>query len=446
MNQNPNESGGSAPRPDEPVRSPVLIITVVALALCAGGFLVYSNKSKKEIKPAVEPPPAEQSRPTVVPINPTARAEEGIKAIETTGLTRDTRPAPSPVAAPSPKRSAPAVDTSTPRVEPSPATRQMVTALTQIDLSQGALSPEKTAEWKQNLQQLTSQGAASVPAIREFLEKNLDLGFDSTNANLLGQPSLRLSLLEALQTIGGPEAMAVSSQMLQTTLDPREIAWLAQSLEKQAPGQYAQMAAEAARSALAMASTEQMQGRDVGPLFGVLAQYGGAGAVAELERFSNQYRYYATIALANLPDGAGIPALIQMVQDPDAVSKGGRAPALQMLAQAALQSPEALKVLVDQARLNQIPSATWLNIASIMAGDRIQIGTPPVESGVRSFHLSSGNQNFYTTPDRTTWTPEIVNTYISRIDQLLAANNNNELAKTALQNARATLQTRLQSP
>src|SRR5207302_10887716 len=127
------------------------------------------------------------------------------------------------------------------------------------------------------------------------------------------------------------------------------------------------------------------------PLFGVLQQYGGPGVVSELEKISGQYRYYATIALGNLPDGAGIPALIQMVQDPDAVSKGGRAPALQMLAQAALQSPDAFKVLVEQARLNQIPTATWLNIASILAGDHVQIGTPPLESGVRSFHLSSGN-------------------------------------------------------
>jgi len=37
------------------------------------------------------------------------------------------------------------------------------------------------------------------------------------NGAVLGQTSVRLALLEALQTIGGPEALAVSSQMLQTT-------------------------------------------------------------------------------------------------------------------------------------------------------------------------------------------------------------------------------------
>jgi len=72
----------------------------------------------------------------------------------------------------------------------------------------------------------------------------------------------------------------------------------------------------------------------------------------------------------------------------------------------------------------------------------MQIGTPPVESGVRSFHLSSGNQNFYTVPDRTTWTPEQVQNYVTKIDQLLAGNNN-DMAKTALMNARATVQGKL---
>jgi hypothetical protein len=343
----------------------------------------------------------------------------------------------------SPKRTI-AAEVTQSRIEPSPATRQLVSSITQIDLSQGPLTPEKAAEWKQSLQQLTSQGAGAVPAIREFLEKNLDLNFDATSGGMLGQPSLRMSFLEALQNIGGPEAMAVSAQMLQTTLDPREIAWLARSLEQQAPGQYGQTAASAAREALAMASTGQLEGRDVGPLFGVLQQYGGPDAASELEKISNQYRYYSTIALANLPDGAGIPALIHMVEDPEAASKGGRAPALQMLAQAALQSPEAFKALSEQARLNQIPTATWLNIASILSGDKMQIGTPPVESGVRSFHLASGNQNFYTSPDRSQWAPDQVNNYISKIDQLLAVSgNNNPMAATALQNARATLQTRL---
>jgi hypothetical protein len=447
MNENPptRAQAAGSPRPDEPVRKPVIIVTGILLLVCVGGMFVFANRDKLRTKPGSEAVTADpgQVQRAGGPANP-ATGEEP-KAVETTGAPVETKPPPSPVSVPAARHTAAVPDTAPPRVEPSPVTRAMVTTLTQLDLSQGPLTPEKAAEWKQNLQQLAGQGAAAVPAIREFLEKNLDLNFDATSAGLLGQSSLRMSFLEALQTIGGPEAMAVSSQMLQTTLDPREISWLATSLEQQAPGQYGQMAASAAREALAMASSGQMEGRDVGPLFGVLTKYGGPEAVSELEKFAGQYRYYATIALANMPDGAGINSLIQMVQDPEALSKGGRAPALQMLAQAALQSPAALQALADQARQGQIPTATWLNIASILTGDKMQIGTPPLESGVRSFHLASGNQNFYTSPDRSPWTADQVNTYTAVVDKLLA-NNNNPTAVAALQNARTALQGRLQPP
>ena len=64
---------------------------------------------------------------------------------------------------------------------------------------------------------------------------------------------------------------------------------------------------------------------------------------------------------------------------------------------------------------------------------------------MRSFHLASGNQNFYTLPDRSVWTLDQVNINLGRIDQLLAGNNN-PTAVTALQNARASLVARLQQP
>jgi len=431
--------------PKETVRKPVLIIITLLLLLCIGGAILFARRDK-----AGNTPPSEADATTQPPAQTTVQRsapaqDDGLKVVDTTGTPVDTQPTTAPVAVPSVRRSTPVVDPAVPRVEPSPATRQMVTALTQLDLAQGPLTPEKAAEWKQNLQQLTLQGAAAVPAIREFLDKNLDLNFDATSGGLLGQSSLRMTFLETLQNIGGPEALAISSQVLQTTLDPKEIAWLARSLEQQAPGQYAQMAANAALEALNMAGTgQQLKGVDVGPLFGVLQQYGGPGAAAELEKLSGQYGYYSTIALGKLPDGAGIPALIQMVQDPQS-SKGTRAPALQMLAQAALQSPEAMTTLLEQARLNQIPTGTWLNIASILAGDKVEIGPAPVESGVRSSHVAMGNQSWYTVPDRSAWTPDQINSYTAKIDQFLAvAGNNNAMVVTALQNSRAAVQGRLQ--
>src|SRR5260370_33992157 len=71
---------------------------------------------------------------------------------------------------------------SAPRPELSPYSRQLVAGL-QLN---GPLTAERIGEWKTNLQQLVQQGAASVPAIREFLEKNADLDFGAAGSQALG--------------------------------------------------------------------------------------------------------------------------------------------------------------------------------------------------------------------------------------------------------------------
>jgi len=64
-----------------------------------------------------------------------------------------------------------------------------------------------------NLQQLVQQGAVSVPAIREFLEKNADLDFGAAGSQALGFASLRRTMFDALQQIGGPEAVGAMAQV-----------------------------------------------------------------------------------------------------------------------------------------------------------------------------------------------------------------------------------------
>src|SRR5258708_3669827 len=56
-------------------------------------------------------------------------------------------------------------------------TRQLVFNLCRLDPLSGQLTPELAAKWKQNLQELVQQGAAVVPAIAEFLKKNMDVDF-----------------------------------------------------------------------------------------------------------------------------------------------------------------------------------------------------------------------------------------------------------------------------
>src|SRR6266446_8908816 len=56
--------------------------------------------------------------------------------------------------------------------EPTAETRQLVNALFQPGM---ALTQEQTAHWKESLGQLVQEGASAVPAMREFLARNVDM-------------------------------------------------------------------------------------------------------------------------------------------------------------------------------------------------------------------------------------------------------------------------------
>src|SRR5439155_16428358 len=235
------------------------------------------------------------------------------------------------------------------KTEATPYTRQLVAGLTNLDFSRGPITKEQADQWKQSLQGLIGQGSAAVPAIRGFLEQNQELNFAAIGGgDQLGQSSLRSAMINALAQIGGPEANSVMLQTLQATTLPSEIAQLAQILEQQAPGQYRQEALSAINEVLGMAGKGQLPaGWDVGPLFKVLQNYGDAGTASVLDQLQPQWRYYATLTLAGLQQGAGVPILVHEVQAPAAGSK--RDFAYQMLAQVAGQYPDATTALLDQA-------------------------------------------------------------------------------------------------
>lgn len=416
---------------------PVLIgIAVVVIA--AGAFVFARMRgSKPEPAPAVET--AEQAIPERKP-----REKRPPVADESS---ESATPAPVAVAVPgtrAPRPPAPVVPSVPAGPPPSAETRRLVSELANLDLKATPLTPELAAAFKNNLQQLVQNGAASVPAITEFLALNKDVAFAGTPgaADALGSASLRLSLLEALGAIGGPESIALSAQTLQSTTDPREIALLASSLERQAPEQYREAALAAARNALAAATSGQLGGKDVGPLFNVMAQFGGANAIADLQGAAGgQWRYYATIALANLPDGAGVGALSQML-DPKNPSGGTRLAAMQVLGQMAADNPEARNALLSLAGTQTIPAGSWINIAAALGGDKFAIGAISAENNpnVRTWHLNYGNQNYYTQPQPLT--PEQVQQRMGVIDQFLAANPG-EAAVALLQQTRGRLQGRL---
>ena len=348
---------------------------------------------------------------------------------------------------PAESSSGPSPDGSQVTSQTSRYTKSLVGRLAGPDFSQGAITEEQAAEWKQTLQDLTDQGTNSVAAIREFLAQNIDLDFTSNaSVNLLGQSSLRLALINALSQIGGPEATAALFETLNTSALPAEIQNLAQALEQLAPGQYRQQSLKAAVDVLNLATSGRLPGDlDVGPLFKLLQTYGDSGTASALEQFAAPYKYYAMLALAALPDGQGLPRLVRQTQNMDDPIK--QEFAIQMLAQIAAQYPAAAVTLLQQAGANQISDSTWRKVAIALAGDQYQIGQPPADSfdaggnppaGLKTFHIDTNNQNFFSVPLDP---DDHIRERLALIDQLLHATGSNALAQELLQGAQANLAT-----
>jgi hypothetical protein len=383
-------------------------------------------------KPAAESIPAEQLRQLALTQTPTQTR-------------REKKPAPQlPSNSGNPSASANPAAQGGP--EPTPYTRQLIAAMSQIDLSGGAMTREQAEYWKQNLRQLIQQGEAAVPAIREFLEKNLDIDFGAVrDGKMTGHSTLRTALIDALQKIGGPESIETSLQTLQTTADPFELAFLAKNLQQQAPGKYLEMAFNAAREVLAQAATPDWdKRRDLNPLFEFLQRYGDASVVADLEKAAANWNNYATIALAGMPDGAGIEALIRMAQDPAGTASGSREAAIRSLAQAATASSEAGKALLEQAKQNTIQNSSWPAIIAALTGFTARYGNqvftdPSVgRPDTQTFHVATGNQNYRGVSSASSWTPAQSQKQLDYINQLLAVTTN-PVGVKALQDARNSL-------
>jgi hypothetical protein len=250
-------------------------------------------------------------------------------------------------------------------------------------------------------------------------------------------------MFDALQQIGGPEALGVLLETMQTTAVPREIAYLAKNLEQQVPEQYQGDVLNAVRETLNMASAKNLGDADVGPLFEVLQEYGGASVVSDLEKAAGEWKYYATMTLAQLPDGAGVSSLIRMTQDPNS---GAKSAALEMLAQVATQYPDARAALVQQVRSDSIGPRMWPYLVSPLAGDQLQVqdsvlgGAANVvpSSDVKTTHIAFGNQNFISAPNPAALTSDQIAQQTALIDELLRVTSNPEAIK-ALQDAKALL-------
>lgn len=284
----------------------------------------------------------------------------------------------------------------------SEASRRMIRSV--WDLGQGteSLTPAQAAAWLTNLDNVIKAGAGSIPAIAEFLKVADTPFFSPENQQLLGFSSAREALLDVLARVGGPEAISVMAGELATTASPREVAMLASSLESAVPGRYRDQAVSAARESLAMAVEGDLENFDVAPLFEVLRLFGGAEVLADLERAARHWGQYATLALGDLPDGAGVPALLRIADaNPAGSPNAARFESLQIIAQLASSNDEARASLLDLARAEKLPAQIWPYLARPLSGEHARLENTmldaradmPEDKRTGTVHIASGNQN-----------------------------------------------------
>jgi hypothetical protein len=235
-------------------------------------------------------------------------------------------------------------------------------------------------------------------------------------------------MFDALRQIGGADAAGVAAQIMQTTTNPAEVAVLAGDLEAMAPGQYRETALAAARDGLARTPPDSFL-IDSSPYFEVLQKFGGAESVATLQQAAARWNYYAPMALASLPDGAGLSTLAIMAQNIDGSSSGSSRFALRMLAQLSAQNPDAAQALLNQVSTGQIPESAWQGIAAALNGEQAYYGdsylnnTPPADGTDRkTYHIASNDQNYQTLNVSGGWTQSQVQQQLNYINQLSAAN------------------------
>jgi HEAT repeat protein len=301
--------------------------------------------------------------------------------------------------------------------------RRLVRDMTGWNVNHLALTQAEAQALRQQFQELKLQGTFAVAAIREFLSQNEDLNFNAPDVvKTAGYPSLRLGFLDVLAEVGGPDAVDAALETLKSTGDPLEVATLAGIVEKNAPGQHHDEFLGAARDVLTLAASGQLQGQRIAPAFEVLQTYGSTDVLPFLQsQMSGKWRANAAIALAELPDGLGIPALIELARDPDLAGAGRGDVALRPLAQAARSYPEAFEALAELARNNTIPERAWPSIVSALAGsDFISNGTVLAE------------------PKRLEMNVQAVEHRVSLLDRLAAATSN-ESASRLLQQQRTLL-------
>jgi hypothetical protein len=424
------------------IRTSVLVSALLAAGCVVVSFMALRHRDEPPVVPAATTRTASMDEQVVVVSDELAAAQRQMTGIEKSAITQRGRIS-------STTMTTDAADTLPEFARP---TQGILNELLQANPGQALLTPQQAEALNAKMREIIAQGSAAVPAIREFLARNVDLTFAEENrGRSLSYNSLRSGLLDALRRIGDPEAIAASSEVLRTTAEPAEVAQIARNLESMAPGEHRQEIVEAARETLAMAANRQLTNRDLAPVFQLLQGLEDADVVPILQEAAPQFRYYSTLALAGLPDGQGVPALIQMAESGNDPRSNLSNFALLVLGQIADKYPEAQNVLLAEASANAISDNVWRLLGRSLAGEQMQIGRPLQQlstpeatpnrngvQGVTTYDDGSSTQSYYSLPVAQTWSQDQINQRVALIDQMLAVNPNST-AMSYLQNARATL-------
>ncbi len=127
--------------------------------------------------------------------------------------------------------------------------------------SQAGLPPRMVKRLLHGFASLTDIGPAAIPAIREFLARNLDLDYQTgalkgsrdgvVPTDFLVPPSLRFGLFDSLKQIGGADAETALVDVLRATARGLEVAYLARVLQEMAPNKHRDVALSSAKELLA---------------------------------------------------------------------------------------------------------------------------------------------------------------------------------------------------
>jgi hypothetical protein len=194
------------------------------------------------------------------------------------------------------------------------------------------------------LEELIAAGPTALPAVSEFLARNVDIDFVPPNQGRGGRggapgdfilpPSLRFGLFDAAKQIGGAEAEKLLEDVLGATGRGVEVAWLARALQEMAPKKYRDVALGAARELLArpLAATaaSPLDHNERDQLFGVLTMYGDTSYVgtaqAQLLRADGEVDRSALKYLQQSLGQQAVPIAAQLYDDPRVTDSAKKEP------------------------------------------------------------------------------------------------------------------------